>query len=361
MRNLTLFVFALLLTGCDSGFKTLGSSEHGVVFSGLPVFAGGGVNKTIYGPQQKVFLFPWETLYSYNTGLQSISWGGKEEGDAKLHEDYVQTRAIDGNEVSLNMTVSYRIVPEKVGYVLQYVASNDAEVTRLVTAVARSDIRTWMNYLRTDDFSNLEERQKRVDQVKRALNERLLPEGISIEGVYYEKNLFYRERSDKTIDTSYQDQINETERTKQRVEQERFRLKTVEEEMKRKYADSEGEFYRAKEKADGELRQATERGNAKFSSLKKDAERISAVGNNEITALSKELDAYRGRGGVMLLRKEIGKALIEQDPKVVVVSQGKGGGGAGVDVTKTDTNELLQQLGILTGMESKPTSKPNKP
>jgi hypothetical protein len=253
------------------------------------------------------------------------------------------------------MSVSYRIIPEKVPYVLQYVASNDAGVGRIVTAVARSDIRTWMNYLRTDDFSNLEERQKRVDQVKQALNERLLPEGISVEGVYYEKNLFYRERSDKTIDTSYQDQINETERTRQRVEQERFRLKTVEEEMKRKYAVSEGEFFRAKEKADGELRQATERGNAKFSALKKDAERIAAVGNNEIMALTKELEAYRGKGGAILLRKEIGRAMIEQDPKIIATDHGKGSGSTSVDVTKTDTNELIKQLGVITAMEPKIT------
>ena len=57
------FCFLLLIAGfggCDlDPFETLGPSEHGVVFSALPPFLGGGVKPKVYAPKQKVFLMWW--------------------------------------------------------------------------------------------------------------------------------------------------------------------------------------------------------------------------------------------------------------------------------------------------------------
>ena len=53
----------LVLSGCDMGFQTMGSSEHGLVFCALPTFLGGGLQKTLMLPTEKVFIFPWEKLY----------------------------------------------------------------------------------------------------------------------------------------------------------------------------------------------------------------------------------------------------------------------------------------------------------
>jgi len=347
----------LFLSGCRiDPFEALGPSEHGVVFSAFPPMLGGGVKSTVYAPKQKVFLLPWETLYHFNTGLQTLSWGSKGDGDDRGVDDSVHTRAIDGNEVLLSMTITYRVLPEKLPYIVQRVGATNDTIKKLVTFVSRADIRAHMNYLHTDEVQIYEARQKRVEQVKEFMNERLRPEGVEVVDVIYDKGLFYREKADGTIDTSYQDQINETEQTNQKTEQELNRSKTVEEEMKQKFAEAEGAYYKVTEQADGIERQAQERGNAKYESRVRDADRVHAVGLSEIEGMKKELEALGGPGGRALLRKEIAQALIERDPKFVVVNPS--GGSGEVSVNKLDTNDLVQQLGVLTGTERKKPAAP---
>ncbi len=351
-------VLLMMFTGCDNmGFQTMDSSETGVVFSALPPFLGGGVSEKLISPSEKEFIWPWQTLYRMDTGVQSISWGGVEKGDGSDVEDFVQTRALDGNEVKLAMTVRFRIIPEKVAYVIQNVGINSDKVEELVTAVARADIRTHMNILKTEDFFNRAQLQIAVDQVRDALNARLVPEGVRIESVLYDSHVFARKRPDGSIDTSYQDQINETERTKQKTEQEKNRNRTVEEEMKREFAQAEGEFNRVKEETDGRLRQAKQRGDAQYEAMQKDAERIYSVGMSEVEGMKKQIEAMSGPGGKAMLRLEVVKALLLSSPKFVVLNNNGQEGKGNVEVNRVDTNELIQQLGLFSAMqESQPTA-----
>lgn len=347
MRTFVKSVFAaslLFATGCDSGFQAMESTEHGVVFSALPPFLGGGVRNKILPPSAKEFILPWETLYRLDTGIQSVSWGAVGRGDSKEIEDFVQTRALDGNEVNLSMTVRFRIIPEKLPYIIQYVGKDNERVAKIVSTIAKADVRTHMNTLRTEDFFNRSKLQIAVERVREALNARLRPEGIEVESVLYDSHLFARRLADGTLDTSYQDQINATERKKQETLQELARNATVEEEMKQKYAAAEGEFNQLKERADGELRQAKERGDAKFEALAKDAERVFHVGMAEVEGMKKSIEAMSGPGGAALLRLEVVKALIASNPKFVVLNSQ--GGANGVDLNKLDTNDLIRQLGI---------------
>lgn len=352
-RRIPLFLALFLAcSGCQlDPFEVLGSTEHGVKFSALPPLLGGGVEERVYGPKQKVLMMPWERLYRMDTSLQSLSWGEAGEGDNKDVQDFVHTRAIDGNEVALAMTVTYRVVPEKLSYVIQHVGVSTEDIRRLVTTLARADIRTQMNFLRTEDFATAE-RQKKVEEVKGRMNAQLLPEGIEIVEVIYEKGLFYRQRADGTTDSSYQDQMNETEQTHQRTEQERNRLKTVEEEMKQKFTVAEGEFFRVREQADGQLRQAEQRAVAKFDALKRDADRVQAVGLSEIEGMKREIAALSGPGGRAIVRREIAKGLEQNDPRMIVLSESNHGGSGSIDVNRLDTNEIIRQLGLAEGTQA---------
>lgn len=75
LAKVSLVVCVLLgSSGCESGFQAMESTEHGVVFSALPPFLGGGVRGKILPPSAKEFILPWETLYRMDTGVQSVSW-----------------------------------------------------------------------------------------------------------------------------------------------------------------------------------------------------------------------------------------------------------------------------------------------
>ena len=357
LAKVSLVVCVLLgSSGCESGFQAMESTEHGVVFSALPPFLGGGVRGKILPPSAKEFILPWETLYRMDTGVQSVSWGAVGHGDVKAIEDFVQTRALDGNEVNLSMTVRFRVMPEKLPYIIQYVGKDNERLSTLVSTVAKADVRTHMNTLRTEDFFNRSKLQIAVERVRDALNARLRPEGIEVESVLYDSHLFARRLADGTLDTSYQDQINATERKKQETLQELARNATVEEEMKQKYAAAEGQFNQLKEGSDGELRQARERGDAKFEALAKDAERVFRVGMAEVDGMKKSIEAMSGPGGAALLRLEVVKALIASDPKFVVLnSQGNSNG---IDLNRLDTNDLIRQLGLFAATAD--VSRPSK-
>ena len=352
-----LFALPLYATGCDSigGFQAMGPSEHGVVFSELPPFLGGGLKDKLIKPSEKEFVMPWEQVYRLDTGVQSVSWGrripgGKEE----VEEDFVQTRALDGNEVNLSMTVRYHIIPEMVGHIVQRVGITNEEVERLVAAIARADIRTQMNILNTEDFFNRARLQVAVDKVRDAMNRRLRDEGIEVEAVIYDSHLFARRLADGTMDTSYQDQINATERKKQETLQELARNKTVEEEMKQKFAAAQGIASQTTERSDGLLRQATERGNAKFAALSQDAERIFRVGMSEVEGMKSTIEALSGPGGEALLRLEVARTLMQGESKFVVLNQSKGDG---IDVNRLDTNELIRQMGGFAAIQE--VARPN--
>lgn len=352
--GLALLVAILLcVTGCESigGFQAMGPSEHGVVFSELPPFLGGGLKDKLIRPSEKEFVMPWEKLYRLDTGVQSVSWGRRASGGKEkeeVEEDFVQTRALDGNEVNLSMTVRYHIVPEMVGHIIQRVGTTNEEVERLVAAIARADIRTQMNILNTEEFFNRARLQIAVDKVRDAMNRRLRDEGIEVEAVIYDSHLFARRLADGTMDTSYQDQINATERKKQETLQELARNKTVEEEMKQKFAAAQGIASQTTERADGLLRQATERGNAKFTALSQDAERIYRVGMSEVEGMKSTIEALSGPGGEALLRLEVARTLMQGDSKFVVLNQK---GNDGIDVNRLDTNELIRQMGAFTAAQ----------
>ncbi len=356
-RWMQLIVAALLVasvSGC--GFEAMGPSERGVVFTAMPRFLGGGLRSKIIQPGEREFIFPWETLYRIETSIQSIAWGSVGQGENPNAEDYVETRALDGNEVGLGLTVLYRVTPDRVRDVIQYVGIDDKAIRDFVSAVARADIRTHMNILRTRDFFNPEDRQKAVDQVREALNRRLNVEGISIEKVIYNDHRFERRLSDGTVDRTYQEQIDRTQAVDQQTEQEKKRVRSVVEAKRREFNEAQAKVNRIIEEADGYKRQSTLRGDGYLASKKNEAEQISTAGMNEVEGLKKQIAALSGPGGEALLRLSIAKELIAANPNFIVVNppessgSGNGSGGSnrvGFDLNKLDINELLNQSGMM--------------
>jgi len=341
----------ILLSGC--GFAALGPSEHGVVFSAMPVWLGGGLENKVIGPGEKEFVLPWETLYRFETSQQSIAWGGVGRGEEREVEDYVETRASDGNEVGLAVTIIYRLLPEKIPHLVQNVAVDDKQVFELMASVSRADIRTHMNVLKTRDFFNPEDRQRAVDQVRSALNSRLNPEGIVVEKVVYNEHRFERRISEKETDRTYQEQIDRTQALNQQTEQEEKKVKSVIEAKRREFNEAQARVNRQLEEAEGYKRQATLRGDGYLEAKKNEAEQVRTVGKNEVEGLKKQIEALSGPGGEALLRLTLVKELIAGNPKFVVVNSADGKK-LGLDLNKMDLNNLFDQIGVSA---PKPDSK----
>lgn len=350
---LLLSLTVLGLSACDSGFQKLEAGEYGVKFVKLPPMLGGGVQDKVISPGLANFIFPWEELYRIDTTIQTISWGSKGRGSNSLIEDSVQTRTIDGNEVLLGITVQYRLNPEMVTHIIQYVAGEkgkiESRIHDLVAAVARSDIRTHMNTLSTREFFSQADRQSAIDTVRESMNARLNPEGIIIESVIYNDHRFERIKPDG-VDDSYQQKIDQTQATNQETEQEKKRIGVVVEQKKIEYNELLAQVNRVVAEAKGKKEQATLRGDSYFKSKELEAQRIKTVGLQEIEGLKKRIDALIGPGGEAILKAEIADELSKSKPNFVLINEGSSGNNVGVQ--KLDTNDLLKQLGLIEALKN---------
>lgn len=316
----------------------------GVVFSALPPAVGGGVRERVLEPGEKEFIFPWESLYRINTTVRSLTWGAEGIGDNKEHEDYIETRALDGNEVGLAVTVQYRIDPKMVHHVLKRVGLDN--VSTFVATAARADIRTHLNTLETSGFINAFRRNTAFDNVEQALNYRLNREGILVEQVIYTDHRFERKRRDGTTDAAYQDQIDLTQVTEQEYQAEPKRRDAEAEKKMKELQEAQGRVNQLIEAAKGYERAATARGDAYLERRKNNAQEILEKGLNEVEGMTEQVKALSGPGGKAILRMAIADEILKRNPRYVVLQGAGEGDGNQIGVNRVDTNELIEQVGL---------------
>jgi hypothetical protein len=356
IQTLILIVlFPMVLSGCDLLVQEMRPTELGVTFSKLPPFLGGGIKEDIVPQGQYVFLWPWESLYRFDTSIQYISWGGSKRNTGS-DEDFVYTRAADGNEVALALTVQYQVAAEKdkLRHLLQYVSTDVEGVRNLVQVVARAHIRTYMNELKTSEFFNRNARYAAILKAQEAMNERLSPEGISIVKVILDEHRFERLLPDGTIDRNYQEKIDETQKLGQDRERELLRIETVRAQKRQELNETQAKVNREVAEAQGYLEQYKSRGQSYYEARKNEADGILARGKADVEGLVEKIKAFNGPGGEAMLKLEMVKQMLSKNPRFVVMGGGSESAKNGIDVRKIDANELLNQIGITEALKDKP-------
>lgn len=349
-RVVLLGLLALISAGCQQ----MGPTEYGVRFRRLPTALGGGVARATIAPAQMAIVWPWDSIYRFDTSVQDVSWGS---GKAAVPDtsNFVHTRALDGNEVALAVTVRYRIATEaeKLGRLLQEVGTSNEEVRALVVSVGRAEIRTKMNALRTAEFLDEKSRYEAVDSVKAAMVTRLEPYGIEVLRVALDGYRFERVLRDGTIDSSYQEKLTEIQRLREDTEREKLRIDTVRAKKQQEFNETQAGVNRQVAEAEGYKKQAALRGDAYYEARANEAKAITAQGKAEVEGLIEQINALSGPGSEAILKLEVAKSLIKSDPKFVVLDSGDNAGG--LEVKRLDTNELLAQLGAFEALAPKET------
>lgn len=356
MRNNTRYIklLLLILPFFISACEPMGSREYGVRFWKLPPLIGGGVSTRIYQPGEMVIDIPVVSeIYKFDTGVKDVSWGAAGEGSDPRRADYVQTRAFDGNEVALAMTVSYRIEPgAKIVKLVQEVATSNAEVEDLVVSVARADIRTFMNEIKTSEFISKEPRYRAVDKVKESMKSRLEPYGIEIVRVNLDDFKFRRIKSDGSFDLSYEERLKEIQEKREQTEREKARIATVVAKKEQELNDMQARVNQILEEAKGFKKQAQARGDAYLQAKNNEAEAVLAKGRAEVEGLLEKVEALSGPGGKEILKLALAKELLKANPKFVLYSGGADAGANDISVNRIDSNELLRQIGVLEGLNA---------
>jgi regulator of protease activity HflC (stomatin/prohibitin superfamily) len=355
-----LLVLVAALTGCDTGLQTMGTTEYGVRFRVLPRFLGGGVGSasSVILPLETGVVMPWEEVYRFDTSPQYLSWGkGATDGGDLFHvveNEDVHTRARDGNEADLKITARYRIKPDPESLVklAQEVAISEDEIRKLVIAAVRSDVRSHMNRLKTVEFRDDKKRNKTIDAATEAVRGHLSPLGIQLEAITLKEYRFVRALSGGREDTSYQDRLRDIQEREQDIEGERSRVETVRGKKQKELQEAQSEYNSRIAEAEGYKAQAIYEGDGYFTARSNEAKAILAEGTAEVEGLKQQMAALSGKGGRAMLRLEVAKQLAKANPKFVTLGEGNNTAtnGASIGVSRTDMNQLIQQLGVLEGL-----------
>ena len=335
-KAILLVALLSLLTACQN----MESRKVGMRFWRLPPQLGGGVSARVFAPGELVFHYPFVSqLYVVDVGKRDFSFRfDSEQGSAGA----LETRALDGNEVALEVTVTYEIdtTSDKLQKLFTYVGPTQEDIERIIMSVARADIRTFMNELRTSQFIDSVSSYKALHKVQDNMKARLDPYGIIIGELKLDSFRF---------DEDYENLLKQIQKISEDVKRERERKLVIQKQMERDNATAVGVRNASLKDAGGYKELRIDDGKNYLEEQKNIAEGILAVAEAERDALQKQIAALSGPGGSALVKLELAKQLLKNNPQFVVM--GKGSDEGQLTVNRIDTNQLMDQAKVFEALK----------
>lgn len=337
MKTLFLIFSSLILTGC---YVKTNETEIAIKVKKFSLLGEAGVDPHIYAPGQIYFYIPFlQEMYKFNTKLQTITMVYSPSRGESFRDDLL-FKTIDGNDISLDVEVQFRIIPDKVKHMLENVAQNDTELRQnVVRSVARSIPRDIYGELKTEEFYISENREKKTKEVLTKMNNILNPMGVVVETVLL---------ADYRFNSAYQQAIEDKKIADQQAEKNKSATLAAVEEYKRKEEDARGDVNKMIAQVDGEFRKDKIEADAYYEKSKQIAEAIRAEGKAQAKGITEMNKALAGAGGRTMVKLEIAKAIKGKKIMLLPLS-----GGSGVNFKTTNVNDLLSVYGMKSMSEEK--------
>ena len=264
-------------------------------------------------------------------------------GDRRSRDDLL-FKTIDGNDISLDVIIAYRIDMEKAPSILQNVAEDNRMLRdKIVRTIARSKPRDIFGALTTEEFYVADKREMQSQKAKEILQEMLGPMGIIVEKVL---------TKDYRFNTEYQKAIEDKKVADQQVQKNRSAQHAALEEYKRKLEEAKGEVNKMVADADGVYRKAKIEADVYYEKQKLLAEAIKAEGIAEAKGIEEMNQALAGSGGEALVKLQIAEALQGKSIMLLPVSEG------GMNLKTTDINQLINTMGVKSLSQGAQAAKP---
>ena len=332
MRTFTKFtaLLAILFTvGCTP--HTTGATEVGVRTNSIGLGDGRGVSDTIYAPGSTSFFPPLVTHWHlFDTALQNLAMTREHSSGDRAGDDSLQFKTIDGNDISVNVTVSWRIDAQMAPYLLRFVGDSTQEVgDRLVRPVSRTMLRDVLNELSSEEYYNSELRFEKAEEGRALLNHYLSGEGVVIEQVLLGEHRF---------NDRYETVIRDKKLAEQNAARYRSETEAVEQQMSRQLETARGDVQEAIEEARGAAERRVLESDAIYFERERQAQALLTERSAMAEGLRERARALAGPGGQNMVKLEIARALLGR-PIIFMP------GGGGMDLRNTNVNDLLDRYG----------------
>jgi regulator of protease activity HflC (stomatin/prohibitin superfamily) len=329
-----LLIIASLLTalsGCVP--HSTGETEVGVRTVKFALFGEKGVEDKVYAPGSTYFFLPFiNDWHTFDTKLQNLEMTqDRSRGDRRSRDDLL-FKTIDGNDISLDVIIAYRIDPQKAPQIVQLVADSDSMLReKVMRTIARSKPRDIFGELKTEEFYVADRREKQSQRAKEVLQKILDPMGVVVEKVL---------TKDYRFNPEYQKAIEDKKVADQRVEKNKSAQRAAKEEYKRKLEEAKGEVNKMVANADGEYRRAKIEADVYYEKQQLIAEAIKTEAVATAKGIQEMNNAMAGSGGEALVKLRIAEAI--QGKRIVLLPVSEGG----MNLKTTDINQLIDTVGL---------------
>jgi regulator of protease activity HflC (stomatin/prohibitin superfamily) len=324
-------VFLQTLSGCV--FYSTDSTEVGVRTRKFTLVGKKGVEDKVYAPGSTYVFLPFiNDWHTYDTKLQNLEMVfDRSRGDRRTRDDLL-FKTIDGNDISLDVIIAYRLDADQAPYILKNVAEDDRTLReKIVRTIARSKPRDIFGELTTEEFYVADKREAQSQRAKEVLQEMLGPLGVVVEKVLTKDYRFNKE---------YQKAIEDKKVADQQVQKNKSAQHAALEEYKRKLEEAKGEVNKMIADADGTYRKAKIEADVYYEKQQLLAEAIKAEGVAEAKGIREMNNALAGSGGEAFVKLRIAEALQGKQIVLLPVSEG------GMNLKTTDINKLIGTMGI---------------
>lgn len=250
-----------------------------------------------------------------------------EGGGVDTESDDIEFKTVDGNDISIDVTVAWRIDAPKAPLVLQRVADSTLDVQeRLVRPAARAYVRDALNRLKSEDFyvAGQALRGRRGDP--HPALERAEPRGR------------HRRtgRLGEHLHPAYEEVIREKKLAEQNGEKLASEATAAGEEAKRNLESARGKVNQQIATANGEFLETKLAADAALVRAKNEAEAILLEARTKAQGIEKENAAMAGTGGRTMVKLRIADAM--KGKRLVMLPS------AGADLQTLDVDALLSSL-----------------
>lgn len=318
------------LTGCAP--HSTNSTEVGVRTLKIAVVGQPGVVKEVY-PSGGTYFFPpllndWNV---FDIGVQNLAMTRSSTSGAREGDDSLAFKTHDGNDISVDLTITWRIDPAKAPYVLQFVGPDTRHVEeRLVRPVTRTIVRDLLNELRSEQFYDASIRFAKAEDARSACNHYLNPEGVLIEQVQLGEHKF---------NPAYEQVIKDKTVAEQEASRLRSETEAAREQMRRELEVAKGTVNQSIEQAKGEASKAQLGADAAYFERDRRAQARLAEARATAEGLKAKAKALAGSGGRNMVKLKVAESLAGKP--ILFMPAG------GTDLRTTNMNDLLDKFGLL--------------
>src|SRR5438874_3028838 len=310
------YTWLLLLTACT--FHSTDSTEVGVLTRKIGFFGKAGVQQETYPPGATytfpAFITDWHV---YNVALQNLSMVASKTAGDRAERDDIEFKTHDGNDITVDVTVAWRIDTNKAPWILEHVGGSTSEVKEnLVRPACRSVVRDVLNTMTSEEFYVSDKRFEKAEEARDKVSKVLGPEGVIVERVILGEHHFHPD---------YEKVIHDKKLAEQTAERMVSEGHAASQETLRNLETAKGQVSQKVAGARGSLDQVKLHADADFYRSQKESEAILTERKAHAKGVEKTNQAMSGSGGRTLVKLRVAEALAGKQI-VFLPGGGKGGG-----------------------------------